>query len=258
MMKLISSLFAITTGAILLFSCKKNGNFVTQLPVTLSTGLSNVKIVHASAYNTNYTVQLKVNDARVSNNITYSTPFPGGGLNTGGSNFPWYMNLTGGDNKITMSVPKAGTNVDSILLFNGNTYMQPDVYTTVYIYDTGANTQLAKKIENTTMPAYGTARFKFVNLIPNLPFADLYAGPNKVASNIAYSQFSPEFTLNMLDTVHWYIRPAGALPTSGAIAQYPTTTIPQTIPNQRIFTVYSRGYVGTIGNRLPAISLLFN
>lgn len=256
-MKLIQSLFLVSITCLLIIACNKK-DVVTALNVLNVTGNTNVKIVHASAYATNYSVQLKINDARVSNNITYSTPFPGGGINTGGSNFPWYMSLTGGDNKISMSVAKVGTSTDSIALFSGSTYMAPDVYYTVYIFDTGANTQLAKKVENTTAPASGTSRFKFVNLIPNLPLADLYYGTTKVASNIAYSTFSPEFVQNALDTTHWNIRVAGALPTSPSIAVYPTTALAQTIPNQRIFTVYARGYIGATGTRAPAISLLFN
>lgn len=260
-MKLIRSSIYLAAAALVLGACNKK-DIVTYLDKTDVPGSVNtsVKVVHASAYTTNYTVQLKINGERVSNNITYSTPFPGGGLNTGGSNVPWYMSILPGESKITMSVPKVGTNLDSILLYTGYAYMQTGLTYTVFLSDTGNNARLTKITENTDMPADGTSRFKFINLIPNLPAADLYAGTNKVASNIAYGDVSPVFFLNKNDTTHWFLRAAGSLPTSAAITAYPATTAaPQTIPNQRIFTVYSRGYTGfTTGNRAPAISLTYN
>jgi hypothetical protein len=257
-MKSIQSLFLIATAALLLTACEKN-DIVTQMPVTYTGGTTNLKIVHASAYTTNYTVQLKVNDVRVSNNITYSTPFPGGGLNTGGSNMPWYMSLTPGLQKITMSVPKVGTNADSIMLYNGSLTLTADYYYTVFLADTAANTLMLMFTENKTMPALGTSRFKFLNLVPNLPLADLYYGTNKVASAIPYGSGGAEFIQNKNDTTHWYLRAAGALPTSAAIAVYPAASAaPMTVPNQRVFTVYSRGYVGGTGNKAPAISLTYN
>jgi len=258
-MKIFRSLFLVSTAAaLLLVSCDKK-EVVSQLNLLSVAGNTNFKVVHASAYATNYSVQLKINDVRVSSNMTYSTPFPGGGLNTGGSNFPWYMSMVGGDKKISLSVAKVGTSTDSIFLSSNTTYFAPDQYYTVYLTDTGANTQLVKRVENVTPPANSTSRLKFVNLIPNLPAADLYWGTTKVASNVPYQNFSPEFTLAEKDTGRWYIRPAGALPTSPYTAVYPAIgSVYQTMANQRIFTVYSRGWIGATGNRIPAISLVFN
>lgn len=258
-MKFIQSIFALGAASVLLASCnKKDVETYMNTTTVPGSGNANVKIVHASAFTTNYSVQLKLNGERVSNNITYSTPFPGGGLNTGGSNYPWYMSVPAGESRITLSVPKAGTNTDSIVLYTGYAYMQSELYYTVFISDTGNNARLTKNQETILMPIDGTCRFKFINLMPNLAAADLYAGVNKVASNIAYGSFSPEFTLNKNDTVHWYVRAAGALPTTAPVASYPTTSTPQTIPNQRVFTVYSRGYAGATSNRAPAVSLTYN
>lgn len=258
-MKLFQSLLLVSTAALVLSACDKD-EVVTQLGVTYGGGNTNLKIVYASAYAVNYSVHLKVNDVRVSGTMTYSTPFPGGGLNTGGSNMPWYLSTAPGDSKITMAVPKAGTNVDSISLFTGTaTGLAAGKYYTAWLADTLNKTILKLVEENTATPADGTSRFKFINLIPNLPSADLYWGTTKVASSVAYSGLSPEFLRNKNDTGRWYIRPAGALPTTTALAVYPATSAaPQTIPNQRIMTVYSRGYVGSTGNRVPAISLTFN
>jgi len=258
-MKLFRSLFLVSAAAgLLLVACDKK-EVVSQLNLLSVAGQTNFKIVYASAYTTNYSVQLKINDVRVSNNMTYSTPFPGGGLNTGGSNFPWYMSMVGGDKKISLSVAKVGTNTDSIMLSSNTTYFGPDTYYTAYLTDTGANTQLVKRVEDITPPANSKSRYKFVNLIPNLPAADLYWNTTKVASNVPYQNFSPEFLLSEKDTGRWYIRPAGALPASIQLAIYPPTTMPtQVVPNQRILTVFSRGYVGGTVNKVPAISLLFN
>lgn len=258
-MKYIKSLLILSAASGFLITACNKPDVVTEMNVAGTGALTNFKIVHASAYATNYTVQLKVNDERISNNITYSTPFPGGGLNTGGGAAPLYLSIKPGKTKISMSVPKSGTNVDSISLYNGTLDLAADIYYTTYIADTGINTLLLMFGENRAMPANGTSRFKFINLIPNLPAADLYYGTTKVASNIQYGFGSGDFIQNKNDTTHWTIRAAGALPTSAAIAAYPAlSAAPQTIPNQRIFTVYSRGYVGATGNRAPAISLTYN
>ncbi len=238
------------------FACKKE--IVTQLEVAPVAGMANLKIIHASPYATNYSSQLKVNDIRVSSNIINATPFPGGGLNTQGSNVPWYLSLTPGANKISLSVAKVGTNVDSIPLYTGTVNIEADKYYSAYLTDTGANTQTVLVTENKAEVADGFSRFKFVNLIPNQPALDLYFGADKVASNIAYKGVSPEFILVRGTTAQWAVRPAGAAGTTTAIALYPTPTGTQAIPNRRIFTVFARGYSGATGNRAAAISLLYN
>jgi hypothetical protein len=86
-----------------------------------------------------------------------------------------------------------------------------------------------------------------------VPAIDLYYGTTKVASNIAYKAKSPEFTMVAGTASAWAIRPAGAAPTSTALASYTNT-----IPNQRVFTVYARGYQGVTGTRAPAVALLYN
>ena len=257
-MKYIKSLCILLAGTLLFAACNKKEIF-TQMDVTYTGGNTNVKIVHASAYAKNDTVHLKVNDTVVSARITYSTPFPGGGLNTGGSNMPWYLSIPAGNTKISLFTTKYGMNIDSVSLYNGTLNLAADIYYTAYIADTGINTLLLMFGENRTMPANGTSRFKFINLIPNLPAADLYYNTTLVASNIPYGFGGPDFIQNKNDTCRWRIRAAGASPASAALATYPATgSATQVIPNQRIFTVYSRGYVGATGNRAPAISLTFN
>lgn len=255
-MKSLKYLFLLGFAVAALQSCKKYE--IVPLPVTSVSGMANVKLVHASAYPTNIPVQFKVNGARVSNAITYSTPFPGGGLNTGGSSLPYYLSLNPGTNKIEMTFPRTGTNIDSVALFAGDIMVEADKHYTAYLADTFSKTQLVLVTDNTTVPAAGTSRYKFVHLMPNVPAADLYFGSTLVASNIAYKGVSAEFTLPTNTVDRWYVRAAGAAPTATPIASYPTTPTTQTIPNQKILTVFSRGYNGGTGNRLPAISLLYN
>jgi hypothetical protein len=237
-------------------ACKRE--VLDLLPTKSTENTANIKIVHASAYNTNYSVQLKVNDTRVTNAFTYSTPFPGGGLNTGGSNMPWYFSFNPGSTKIAMSVPKVGMSIDSIALFTGTVNIDANKYYTVYLADTLAKTQMVVLEEDKTLPANNTSRFRFVNLIPNLAAVDLYFAGSLVAGNIAFKGASPTFIIPYGTSGQWAIRPAGSAATTTAIAVYPAGTAVQSIPNQRIMSVYARGYSGATGNRIPAISLLYN
>lgn len=256
-MKLFQSIILAGGLAAVLAGCDKE--IVTQLDTESNFGKGNLKIIHASAYAVNYSAKLKVNDVWVSGIITNTTPFPGGGLNTGGSSSPWYLALNPGVNKITLSVPKVGTGVDSIPLYSGSVGLEHDKYYSAYLTDTSVKTQLVFITENKELPADGVSRFKFINLMPNQPSLDLYWGTNKVASDIKYTTASPDFTLPRGDTAHWYIRPAGALPTTAPIAFYPTALpTSQAIPNQRLLTVFARGYSGSTGNRAPNVSLLYN
>jgi len=252
-MRLFQSIILAGSLAAVLMSCEKK--VVTQLETESNFGKGNLKIIHASAYITNYSVRLKVNDQWVSSVITNATPFPGGGLNTGGSSSPWYLALNPGNAKISLIIPKVGTGVDSVVLYTGTVNLEHDKYYSAYLTDTAATTQLVFITDNIEAPASDVSRFRFVNLMPNQPSLDLYWGANKVASDIQYTLPSPEFTLPRGDTARWYIRPAGAAANTNPIASYPTS---QTIPPQRVMTVFARGYNGGTGNRAPNVSLLYN
>lgn len=233
-------------------ACKKN--VITPLPISSPAGMANLKIVHESNYAISYLVQLKVNDVRVSNNLIYNTPFPGGGLNTVGSNQPLYLALTPGSAKITISMPKAGTNTDSVVLFNGNVTIAADQFYSAYVTDTGVNTKLVFVTDNhTPVDSVNRSRYKFVNLMPNVAALDLYYNNVLVAGNILYQNSSPEFFLVSGTSATWAIRPAGALPTSTALASYANI-----IPNMRALTIFSRGYSGATGTRVPGVSLVYN
>ena len=247
--------------AFLFVSCEKET--IELFPTTTNEGMANLKIVHAMPLPTNSGVQLKVNGSRVSNNITYSTPFPSGGLNTGGSNWPYYLAVQPGSNEISVSFPKAGTNIDSVTIFTTSVTVDAGKYYSLYLADTASLIAPVLVEDNRDVPAENTSRYKFVNLIRNQPGGiDLYFGPDKVASAIAYKAVSPEFVLARAEAQQWIIRAAGAAPTATPIAVYPgTVAAPQThvVPNKRIYTVYARGFIGvTTGHRVPAISLTQN
>jgi hypothetical protein len=260
-MSMKSILYIVSIG-LLMIGCKREDTS-SRMQGLSADGKAHVKIIHISAYTTNYSAHLRVNGTKVSNNITNATPFPGGGSNTAGANSPWYLALTPGNTAITLSVPKAGVNanIDSFSLYTGNAYFAADRYYSAYLTDTGANTQMVVVEDNLTLPPNGFSRFKFVNLMPNEMAMDLYQNNVLRASNIIYKQTSPDFLIANGDTARWFIRPAGAAPNSAPIAQHPANypVAAQNIVNQRILTVFSRGYKGvTTGNRLPNVSLLYN
>ena len=103
---------SIITTCILLYSCDKNG-------LNISTGIdasndAQLKVNFFSSYRANPGYQVKINDTRVSNVLTYVTPFPGGGLNTGGGSTADYLAVSGGNAKVSIAFPKTGTNEDSL------------------------------------------------------------------------------------------------------------------------------------------------
>lgn len=253
---IIFSIFSIT---LLLIGCEKDDK-LSLAPTTGLNGRPGVKVVHASAYTLNPAIQLKLNDTRVSSNITYSYPFPGGGLNTGGNNDMDYLLANTGANKVSMSIPKRGSAEDSITLFSGTTTaLEAEKFYDIFLSDTAANTKMLVVAENLDNIPEGFSRFRFANLMPNVPFADLYFGTQKVASGIAYNTISEDFLLPRDSTAKLVITLKDSSRTTAAMASYPTTaSATYTVLNQRSVVIYSRGYRGVTGTRAPAISLFFN
>jgi len=253
MKKIIFSISTLLFIVVAMTACEKNEQKLIAYSTSADAALT--KVVHAMPYMRG-PIQLKVNGTRVSNNLTYSTPFPGGGLNTAGSSNPDYLALTGGNATVSFSIPNVGTNNDSIALFSGSVAIENRKYQTVFATDTAANTQLVVVQDDIAMPDSGFSRFRFIHLMPNVPAVDLYFGATVVASNIAYKQVSPSFVLPTPITAAWAIRPAGAAGSTTALATYTTSSV----GNQRVVTVFSRGYNGLASPdvRRPMISLLFN
>lgn len=255
---------------ILLGACKKNEMSVPYSNVLSSQGL--LKINYACPYALNPSVQLKINGVRVSNAIIYATPFPGGGYNTQGNSYPEYLVVPQGNDTISISIPKSGTNIDSVLLYTTIVNLPDNSFYTAHITDTLVN----NSVNNTTtvllkndVPKIdsGFSVYKFVNLIPNVSATngavDLYVNGILLVPNIPYKGESAYFKLasgtNMpggSSTPSWTIRPAGSAPTSTALATYANAST--LTPNQRVLTIFSRGYIGVTGTRAPAISFTYD
>lgn len=254
MKKFIIPIIAII-AAVGFMSCEKN--IQRELELVSIEGKAFVKINYAMAFTVNSAAQLKINGNRVSTTLTFPYPFPGGGLNTGGSSNPDYLSVDPKQIDLIVSRPKVGTAEDSVVLFSrsfaSNAIFFGTNYT-IHLTDTATNATGVVVTDNISLPDSGYSRFKFVNLLPNQTALDLYYGTAKVASNIAYKGTSPEFTIQVTGAAaSWAIRPAGALATSTALATYSMT-----VPNQRAFTVFSAGYSGATGNRAPRVSLIYN
>jgi len=237
-------------------SCKKDIDWVAEKTYDVSS-TTFLKINYGSLYTTNPSVQLSINGLRVSGLISGRTPFPGGGYNVNGSNFADYLKVDSGTNVLRISIPKRLTNIDSVLLYAGTLTLQPDKHYTAHITDTFAKTKLILKEDNLTPPGLYQSKYMFINMMPNVPFIDLYYGGLKVASNIPYQGSSPYFLLGVEPVaLAWSIREAGSLPTSTPLATY---TSSNTNLGERVYTAFALGYKGSSAtNTRPYISFLLN
>jgi hypothetical protein len=244
----------VSTGFV---SCEKEVNRKAA-ETNVSGDKALLKINYVSQYTTNPSVQLKLNDVRVSNLLTARTPFPGGGYNTGGGSTNDYLAVTPGQLSLKVGIPNYLKETDSVLLFNGNITLAAGKNYSAHITDTGANTKVVLLEDDISQPAAGRSKYRFVNLMPNVPAIDLYYGTVKVASNIAYLASSPYFELPVPATsLAWSIREAGADPASTALATY---TSSNTSLSRRVYTAFASGYKGqtSTSTRRPFISFYLN
>ncbi len=262
-MKIISS---ITLTALSIFviavGCRKEAD-TSPLDINKNSAAS-LKVIYTSPYFKRDSVQISINGKRVSNTFLSPTttntpvPFPGGGLNTGGASFPYYLDLPAGNTEIAVAIPKVLTNVDSILKFTGTVNLEAGKKYSAFIADTAGNSKIVLVPESGVIPSDTTSIYKFVNLVPNQPSIDLYFRNEIVSANIAYGTYGPEFTLRSDSSGQFAIRAAGALPASTPIITYPSGTTNVTVPRKRIFTVFAKGYVGAAAPRAPVLSLIYN
>ncbi len=245
-------LLAIVT-TIVLVACKKN--VLTVSPFEYTNGKALLKVVYACPYARNPGVIIKINGEKVSSVITYSTPYPGGGLNTGGNSFADYLSVKPGENTVSLSIPYVGTGNDSILLHQGVYNFVANQFQSLHLTDTLTSTQAVQIIDPANRPDSGLVLFRFVNLIPNSGGIDLYFGPTKVASNVMYKASTDTFSIAAGTSLAWSLRNAGETGTLGT-----TYTSASTVANQRVFTVYARGYTGlpVADIRSPKISFAYN
>lgn len=237
---------------VLASGCKKEFELIATAD-NVPAGQSLLKINFASAYAANPSVQLKLNDVRVSPIITARFPFPGGGFNTGGGSQADYLTVNPGNATLSVTIPKKNTNTDSVELFKTSVSLDPDKAYSVHIADTAAKTKVLVTVEDRNRPDTGKTRFRFINLMPNVAALDLYYGTTKVASNVPYMGTSDYVTMSVPTTaLAWSIREAGADPTTTALATY---TSASTTQSQRVYTAFAMGYKGeTSAARKPYIS----
>lgn len=254
-------------AVVLVYACQKESG-VTNQPYQsydVSGTQGQLKINLGFAYTVNYnTLLLKINDSVVSNSLTTRNPFPGGGYNTGGSNFALYLAVKQGDNTVAVVIPKFGTKIDSVVLYKTTINIPDNKPYTLHIADTLVNSTLnntksvlVKNIINDMDT--GWCRFKFVNMIPNLPAVDLYLNGVLIKSAIPFMTATDTFSVRTgvyqpgytsAITTTWAVRPAGALVTTAATASYPSSN---GLQSQKVMTIFSMGYSGMTGTRLPFV-----
>lgn len=264
-MKKINFIYSLFLLGILFTSCKKN-SFSVKENIFID-GQASLKINYFSPTQARPAYQIKIDGNRVSSNLTYPTPFPGGGLNTGGGSFADYLAVAPGSRKVDISIPNVGTNLDSIVLASATVDLAANKVYSLYFVDTAANLSTILLEDDLTSPDSGFVKYRFINLMPDLAAGlDLYFGTGttsttsvKVAGPILFKQVSDYFTVPINTGTVWSIRPGGALATSTAITSY---TSASTVINQRVFTIATRGYstvaTPTTDGRIRAISFIFN
>jgi hypothetical protein len=265
MKKLLFSISFLAVTCIILVSCDKNG-FTLKENVFIE-GKASLKVNYLTPTQARPTYQIKLDGVRISNNLIYPTPFPGGGLNTGGGNYADYLAANPGQRKIDISIPKVGTNEDSVQLASATVTLDANKSYSLYFCDTAANLSSFMLEDDLNSPDSGFTKFRFINLMPDVAAGiDLYFGTGststtstKVQGPIAYKGVSPYFLIPLNTGTVWSIRPGGAAATTTALATY---TSASTVVNQRVFTAIARGYstisTPTTDGRLRAISFIYN
>ncbi len=258
----------IIIAAFSLYACEKQNFDYGDLTKVDGTNAL-VKINFASSYpstnpDTNW-FAVKFNDRRVTPLILGRTPYPGGGYNTNGPSWPDYLIVKPGNLKVDVVLPKkVDDGTDSLTLYTTNFTVEAGTPYTLHITDTARMTKSVLVPEDFQKPDSGYARYRFINLMPNVPSIDLYYGQNAtsvvgerlVASNIKYMEIGEYFTINRASTRTWKIRPAGADASTinTVLASYAGTGA---LGNQREYTIYAMGYQGnTLYSGKPYISFL--
>lgn len=260
-MKIFSNLFAALIILLALSGCTKNVLDYGEVE-KLNSDQALLKVNYASYYYNNRAIAIKINDKRVSSVITARTPFPGGGYNTGGSSTADFLAVTPGNLKISIILPKKKDDgTDSLVLYSTSFQIQPGKNYVAHITDTAATTKSVLTEENFVRPDTAYCKYRFINLMPNVPSVDLYYGTSAtdntkdslLAGNVNYLNITNEIRLRSAQSKTWKIRPAGAaITTATVLANY---TSASTFLNQRVYTIFASGYSGiATAPRRPYVS----
>jgi hypothetical protein len=244
-MKRVFSIIAFLMLATWWVGCEKNKYGVTERTEVTDKAL--VKIGYFVASITNQPVQAKINGSRVSPTLAYNTPFPGGGLNTGGSNNSDFLVLDPGNVNVQLSIPKVGTETDSVKVFDAQ-FTFTAKRQTLFLTDSFPNiTGVLVDNETPATTDSGKVRINFVHLIPNVGPVDLYKGAEKLKENIGYKE-STEFFDTFAGNATYAIKEAGTSTTIASRAIAPAAG--------RIYTFFSRGFKGAAGGLVPNVSAI--
>lgn len=251
----MKKLFIILIGLIFFASCGKN--IITYGEVEYpDMSKAIVKINMASMYPDNRFMFVKFNDVRVTPNIQGRQPYPGGGYNTYGDSRPDFLTADPGKLNIKVCMASKIDPLKDSLLYEVSYDVQGGKSYTIHVADTSQNTKSMLQEEFFVMPDSGYASYKFVNLMPDVEYVDLYYGQSAtshvadvlVASNIKFMSSSENFTLNRYMTRTWKVRRAGTGTTGTVLASYVNAGA---ILNQRQYTAYALGYESSFG-KTPA------
>ncbi|MEI7471112.1 MAG: DUF4397 domain-containing protein [Chitinophagaceae bacterium] len=238
--------------------CEKNTYNVTDR--TTNEGAAQVKLGYFAAYTVLPNTILYINDKPVSNTLLAPVSFPGGGLNMNGSLNGDYLLVSPGATKIQGFAPVPATGNIMTKLFEFTETFAANKSYTYFVTDTAANITGFNVEDTKTAPDSGYVRVKFVNAMPNVPSLDLYRGSTNAtasifASAVPYKGVTGTFDV-ALPTDSFFIRPAGALPTTTPIARRAWAA---NLTNKRIYTILARGYNGSVvANLAPNLSVIVN
>lgn len=246
MKKQYSIFVALLVSAGLLAACKKNSYKVSER--TEVGNDAQLKIGFFAGSIANPSMQLKVNGERVSPSLVYNTPFPGGGLNTLGSNHSDYLTFKPGEYTLSFSIPKVGTNEDSVKVLEQKVTLSTSKQT-MFVSDSMPNitTVIVKDAADHPTDS-GKVRVKFVNLMPNVAAVDFYRDAVLIASNVPYKGVV-EYTDIFAGTVNYWVRETGTATNLNAARTMALTA-------GRIYTIFSRGYKGKTGTLAPNVSAM--
>lgn len=267
MKRIIYTSFALLAGVLLFTSCKKNEIKYGDFDL-VGADQALFKVNFLSQYKSNPSVVFTIDGKRVNNPVTARTPFPGGGLNTGGGSTANYMVFNSGTYNFSVIIPSKITNEDSVVLYKTSINLERGKYQTLHITDTVVaggpdNTFSSMVIDDLTKPDTSSVRYRFINLMPNSPALDLYYDSTLLAENVSYKE-SKVFTKpagTVAAKAGWWVRATGAAPGTAALISYTAeASVNSSQAKQRVFTVFTSGYVGLVSpdTRRPYLSFVFN
>lgn len=210
-----------------------------------------VKINMASVYPDDRYMYVKFNDQRVTPLIRAREPYPGGGYNTRGDSRPDFLKVSAGTVNIKVCIPhKKDNGQDSIVLNEQSVNLLAGKQYTVHITDTAANTKMFLTDESLVRPDSSFARYRFVNLMPNVEALDLYYGAatnspgqdSLIVKGVKFGEVSDYFTIRRSAARTWKIRRTGDPVTDQTVLALYTNA--SSTLNSRSYMAYALGYAG--------------